>query len=50
MFGKPTASLTGFAQAHIDFAGDDVFTVRVAHGVRTEVWGDAASVFVAPLN
>ena len=50
VFGKPTAPLTGFAQARIDFGGDDVYTVRVAHGVRTEVWGDAASVHVAPLT
>ena len=50
VFGKPTAPLTGFAQARIDFGGDDVYTVRVAHGVRTEVWGDAASVPVAPLT
>ena len=50
IFGRPTAPLTGFAQARIDFGGDDVYTVRVAHGVRTEVWGDAASVHVAPLT
>ena len=50
IFGRPTAPLTGFTQARIDFGGDDVYTVRVAHGVRTEVWGDAASVHVAPLT
>ncbi len=49
VFGRPTTALTGFAQARVDFGGDDVFTVRVAHGVRTEVWGDAAGVPVAPL-
>ena len=41
VFGAPAAELTGFAQAHIDAAGGGAFAVRVAPGVKAEVWGDA---------
>ena len=29
--------------------GGDTFAIRVAPGVKTELWGDAADLAVAPL-
>ena len=49
VFGKPAKELTGFAQVHIDGTGGDTFAVRVAPGVKTELWGDAAGLPVAQL-
>lgn len=48
VFGRPAVPLAGFAQARIDLTGDDV-AVRVAHGVRAELWGDAAQLPLLPL-
>ncbi len=49
LFGKPAATLDRFAQVRIEAASDASFSVRVASGVRTEGWGDAASLGVGPL-
>ncbi len=49
VFGPPAAELTGFAQARIDDTGGGAFSVRVAPGVKAELWGDAAKTPVAPL-
>ena len=49
VFGRPAAEFSGFAQARIDGTGGDTFAIRVAPGVKTELWGDAANLPVAPL-
>ena len=49
VFGKPTTELAGFVQARIDAAGDGALAIRVAPGMKTELWGDAANVPVATL-
>ena len=49
VFGKPTVPLEGYAQARID-AGTDGYAIRVAPGVKTELWGDAASLAVGDLD
>ena len=49
VFGKPAVSFRGFAQARIDGTGGDTFAIRVAPGIKTELWGDAASLPVAQL-
>ena len=48
IFGKPTVPLEGFAQAGIAPAGEG-FVIRAADDVKTELWGDAAALPVAPL-
>src|SRR4029079_4285153 len=49
VFGKPTTELAVFVQARIDAAGDGALAIRVAPGMKTELWGDAANVPVATL-
>jgi alpha-D-xyloside xylohydrolase len=49
VFGKPTAELAGFVQARIDAADGGTPAIRVAPGVKTELWGDAANIPVATL-
>ena len=49
VFGKPTMELAGFVQARIDATGGEALAIRVAPGVKTELWGDAANVPVATL-
>jgi alpha-D-xyloside xylohydrolase len=48
VFGTPAAPLAGFAQARIERAPDG-FAVRVAPGLKAEVWGDATQVQLQPL-
>ena len=43
--GGPEAGL----QLRIEAAGNDAFNVRVAQGLKTEIWGDAAGVTVGAL-
>ena len=50
MFGPPAAELAGFAQARVDAVGGGAFSVRVAPGVRTEVWGDPTKVSVGVIE
>ncbi len=49
VFGKPAQELAGFAQARIEASGGDAFAIHAAAGVKTELWGDAAGLPVAPL-
>lgn len=49
VFGKPALELAGFVQARIDDAGGGTLAIRVAPGVKTELWGDAANIPVATL-
>ncbi len=49
VFGKPAVELAGFAQAKVEAAGDGSFAIRVAPGVKTELWGDAAGLPVEAL-
>lgn len=46
IFGKPALPLPGFAQVAVSANGDDSFAVRVAPGVRAEIFGDPAGVDV----
>jgi len=48
VFGKPAAPLLDFTQLRIDADGDG-FSLRVAPGVKTELWGDAANLPVGVL-
>ncbi|MCC7217584.1 MAG: glycoside hydrolase family 31 protein [Burkholderiales bacterium] len=50
VFGPPAAELAGFAQARVDAVGGGAFSVRVAPGVRTEVWGDPTKVSVGVIE
>jgi alpha-D-xyloside xylohydrolase len=47
LFGKPTTPLA-FDQVRIE-AATEGFAVRVASGVKTEIWGDGTDVVVGPL-
>ena len=49
VFGKPTVPLRDFAQLRIDVTGLDTPAIRVASGVKTELWGDAAGLQVETL-
>ena len=49
VFGKPAVELAGFVQARIDAIGGGALAIRVAPGVKTELWGDAANIPVATL-
>jgi len=49
VFGKPAMELAGFVQARIDAIDGGALAIRVAPGVKTELWGDAANVPVATL-
>ena len=50
VFGVPTVELTGFAQAHVEGTGGGAFAIRVAPGIKAELWGDAAKLRVLPLQ
>ena len=46
IFGKPAATLRGFAQAAIEADGDGSYVARVSSALDVEIFGDAASVNV----
>jgi hypothetical protein len=50
VFGPPAIALEGHAQARIERMHGDAYAVRVAPGVKTELWGDAASLAVGDLD
>jgi alpha-D-xyloside xylohydrolase len=50
VFGRPTRSLEGLAQAKIDAGADGAFTIRAAADVKVERFGDAAGIDVGILD
>jgi alpha-D-xyloside xylohydrolase len=49
VFGRPITALEGFAQVRIDDQGGGAFAIHAMPGVKTELWGDAASLSVNEL-
>ena len=49
VFGRPITALAGFAQVRIDDQGGGAFAIHAMPGVKTELWGDAASLSVNEL-
>ena len=46
IFGKPMATLTGFAQASIDASGDGSFVVQASPEINVEIFGDVSDVSI----
>ena len=49
VFGKPAVELVDFSQVRVEDMGDGSYAIRVAPGLKTELWGDAAALSVGTL-